>query len=155
MKTSSLFCFISTGKGKRKPNSSIVESRFLEPPGETKIGSRNREWNYKRSKSKGNKVWFEISGGSSNRGFEKSGFHCIIFNSTNATDYTTCPLSVYYLQRENTKSILWCFTVKSYSLLYLIGNEVQKACSVSKKLASIVARETFTRILTYVLQART
>ena len=29
------------------------------------------------SKSKGNKVWFEISGGSGNRGFEKSGFHCI------------------------------------------------------------------------------
>ena len=27
------------------------------------------------SKSKGNKVWFEISGGSGNRGFEKSGFH--------------------------------------------------------------------------------
>ena len=26
---------------------------------------------------KGNKVWFEISGGSRNRGFEKSGFHCI------------------------------------------------------------------------------
>ena len=23
------------------------------------------------------KVWFEISGGSGNRGFEKSGFHCI------------------------------------------------------------------------------
>ena len=32
-----------------------------------------------RSKSKGNKVWFEISGGSRNRGFEKSGFHCISF----------------------------------------------------------------------------
>ena len=30
-----------------------------------------------RSKSKGNKVWFEISGGSRNRGFEKSGLHCI------------------------------------------------------------------------------
>ena len=29
------------------------------------------EW----SKSKGNKIWFEISGGSWNRGFEKSGFH--------------------------------------------------------------------------------
>ena len=28
-------------------------------------------------KCKGNKVWFEISGGSGNRGFEKSGFHCI------------------------------------------------------------------------------
>ena len=33
------------------------------------------------SKSKGNKVWFEISGGSGNRGFEKSGFHCISRNS--------------------------------------------------------------------------
>ena len=30
------------------------------------------EW----SKSKGNKVWFEISGDSGNRGFGKSGFHC-------------------------------------------------------------------------------
>ena len=29
------------------------------------------------SKSKGNKIWFEISGSSGNRGFEKSGFHCI------------------------------------------------------------------------------
>ena len=29
------------------------------------------------SKSRGNKGWFEISEGSGNRGFEKSGFHCI------------------------------------------------------------------------------
>ena len=29
-----------------------------------------------RGKFKGNKNWFEISGGSRNRGFEKSGFHC-------------------------------------------------------------------------------
>ena len=28
------------------------------------------------SKSKGNKVWFELSGDSGNRGFEKSEFHC-------------------------------------------------------------------------------
>ena len=34
------------------------------------------EW----SKSKGNKVWFKILGGSRNRGFEKSGFHCILNN---------------------------------------------------------------------------
>ena len=29
------------------------------------------------SKFNGNKVWFEISGGSGNRGFQKSGFLCI------------------------------------------------------------------------------
>ena len=33
------------------------------------------EW----SKSKRNKVWIEILGGSGNRGFEKSGFHCILY----------------------------------------------------------------------------
>ena len=27
-----------------KPNQRTVESRFLEPPGETQIGSRNREF---------------------------------------------------------------------------------------------------------------
>ena len=32
------------------------------------------EWN----KSKGNKVWFEISGGLRNWGFKKSGFHCML-----------------------------------------------------------------------------
>ena len=50
-----------------------MESGFLEPPGETKIGSRNRaieisgvklQWN----KSKGNNFWFELSGFLRNRG---------------------------------------------------------------------------------------
>ena len=41
------------------------------------------EW----SKSKGNKVWFEISRGSGNRGFEKSGFHCTARHLNALTDY--------------------------------------------------------------------
>ena len=36
------------------------------------------EW----SKSRGNKVWFEISGGSGNRGFEKLGLHCILASTS-------------------------------------------------------------------------
>ena len=37
-------------------------------------------------KSKGNKVWYEISRGSGNRGFEKSGFHCCIEIDTQLED---------------------------------------------------------------------
>ena len=45
-------------------------------------GSRNRDEiiEHECRKISGNKVWFEISGGSGNRGLEKSGFHCIIFH---------------------------------------------------------------------------
>ena len=85
-----------------------VESRFLEPSRETNIDSRNREFekskaasNYTKllkychskddrfvaccviTKSKGDDNWFELSGGSRNRGFEKLGFYCsnIIINN--------------------------------------------------------------------------
>ena len=59
-------------------HASTVQSRFLEPPRETKISSRNREVReigvaLETSLSKGNENWFEKSGGSRNRGFEKSG----------------------------------------------------------------------------------
>ena len=61
----------------------VIEGQFVLR--EKKIGSSYREFReiggdiieLERSKSKGNKVWFEISGGSRNRGFEKSGFHCM------------------------------------------------------------------------------
>ena len=53
---------------------SLEKSRVHE------IGGRNVE--LEESKYKGNKVWFEISGGSGNRGFEKSGFHCILITQT-------------------------------------------------------------------------
>ena len=43
-------------------------------PAGAKIGSSYRAF---REKANGNKAWFEISGGSGNGGFEKSGFHCI------------------------------------------------------------------------------
>ena len=61
-----------------------VESRFLEPPKEKKIGSRNREvWRIgvklQRSISKENENWFEKSGGLKNQGFEKSAFHVFRF----------------------------------------------------------------------------
>ena len=47
-----------------------------------KIGSRNREFEEStvastKIKLKGNEIWFELSGCSRNRGFEKSGFYCI------------------------------------------------------------------------------
>ena len=47
------------------------------------------EW----SKSKGNKVWFEISGGSGNRGLKKAGFHCITTSVTTTLSDTQDPLS--------------------------------------------------------------
>ena len=53
-----------------------MESRFFDPLRETKIGSRNRELELSGENSKGNDVWFELSGFLRNRGFEKSGFHC-------------------------------------------------------------------------------
>ena len=54
-------------------------------PTGAKIGSSNRDFReigceiieLEWSKFNGNKVWSEISAGSGNRGFEKSGFHCI------------------------------------------------------------------------------
>ena len=72
----------------------VIEGRFVprEPKLVRVIGSFEKsrvreiggeivklEW----SKSKGNMVWFEISGGSGNRGFEKSGFHCIMMMPQN------------------------------------------------------------------------
>ena len=61
-----------------------VESRFYEPPRETKIGSKSRRVQKMGGKitvfdwDGGNDLWFELSGGSRNWGFEKSGFHCNI-----------------------------------------------------------------------------
>ena len=63
-------------------------SRVNFVPREPKIGSSYREFReiggeitkLEWSKSKGNKVWFKILGGLRNRGFEKSGFHCILNN---------------------------------------------------------------------------
>ena len=74
----------------------VIEGQFvpLEPELVRIIGSfeksRVREIGGKTvklecSKSKGNKVWFEISGGSGNRRFEKSGFHCNCFICANKT----------------------------------------------------------------------
>ena len=60
---------------------SFEKSRIREIGGEI----IELEW----SKSKGINVWFEISGGSENRGFEKSGFHCIARHLNALTDCTT------------------------------------------------------------------
>ena len=57
---------------------SFEESRVREIVGEI----IELEW----SKSKGIKVWFEISGGSGNRGFEISGFHCTARHLNALTD---------------------------------------------------------------------
>ena len=59
-----------------------VESRFLEPPWEGEIGSKNQEVQEIESKiteklSRGKQNWFEKSGSLKNQGFEKSGFQCI------------------------------------------------------------------------------
>ena len=59
----------------------------IEPPRETKIGSRNREFEISEvklrwNKSKGNDFWFELSGCLRNWGFKKSGFHCTILISS-------------------------------------------------------------------------
>ena len=69
----------------------VIESRFLEPPRETKIGSKNGEVRKIRAKikrrlSKGNENWFEKSGDLRNRSFEKSGFQCTALNRTNTLD---------------------------------------------------------------------
>jgi len=69
---------------KERTNISLtVESRSFESPRETKIGSKNRiareigdkiaafDW------GEGNNFWFELSGSSKKRGFDKSGFHYI------------------------------------------------------------------------------
>ena len=73
------------------------------------------EW----SKSKGNKVWFEISTG--NRGFEKSGFHC-----TNQPQNSRIPryLWVRGIWKERPKStwpthVFTCSGVTSYHMSQL------------------------------------
>ena len=65
----------------------VIEGQFVpwEPKLVRVIGSFEKSWVRENEgeiiepewrKSKGNKVWFEISGGSWIRGFKKSGFHC-------------------------------------------------------------------------------
>ena len=79
---SSTFLWVREIEGK-------ISYKFL--PWEARIGSKYREFRKIRGKitvfdwckSKGNVPWFEKSGGSKNRGFEKSGFHCI--NAQNVT----------------------------------------------------------------------
>ena len=51
------------------------------------------EW----SKSKGFKVWFEILGGSGNRVFEKSGFHCSIFQTKSTVHLSRILLDCPYI----------------------------------------------------------
>ena len=59
-----------------------VESQFLEPPRETKIGFRNRDFKNIGGKItlkqiQGKQLLVQVIGGLRNQGFEKSGFHCI------------------------------------------------------------------------------
>ena len=75
-----------------------VESRFFEFPREKKTGSRNRKFEKSgvreiegastEIKSKGNGVWFELSGGSRNRGRSKNRDSIVL-------------TAVIYLQKEN------------------------------------------------------
>ena len=68
-------------RNSQKKHLNTVEFRFFEPPRGTKIGSKNRRVREIGGKisvrlRRGNDFWFELSGGSKKRGFEKSGFHC-------------------------------------------------------------------------------
>ena len=81
-----------------------VQSRFLEPPWEGEIGSKNQEVQEIESKiteklSRGKENWFEKSGGLKNQGFEKSGFQCI--NYWHSIPIETIILSPYNSQTTN------------------------------------------------------
>ena len=82
------------------------------------------EW----SKSKGNKVWFEISGGSGNRGFEKSGFHCNYVLNANSCHLGSTILDFWISQRlqespeikekviqTNKETLIWAKNTKFFS----------------------------------------
>ena len=77
----------SSYRGLIRPTGAKIGSSYWEfweieglSPGVWEIGVEiiELEW----GKSKGNKVWFEISEGSGNRGFEISGFHCNCWDSS-------------------------------------------------------------------------
>ena len=93
-KASVVYTYSNRSKNKNVSNSQSNEtviipetkrnSYFLEPPRElVKIAFKNRtvreitafDW------GEGNDFWFELSGGSKNCGFEKSGFHCSYFET--------------------------------------------------------------------------
>ena len=79
-----LFSYIDVGaaevfKGNKSDNRNRLSFSGM-PISRTSKGSENR---FEKSGlklqgfSNGNELWFEKSGGLRNRGFEKSGFHCI------------------------------------------------------------------------------
>ena len=81
------------------------------------------EW----SKSKGNKVWFEITGGPGNRGFEKLGFHYTNNFAVICTPlhqffslYTT---TLYLLKRTCLLEESVCF-IKTYTSFWFCSNNI-------------------------------
>ena len=91
-----------------------MASRFYELPRETKTGSKNR-----RVREIGGTItlvdWggettsrFELSGGSKNWGFEKSGFHCIACSAVvNFNLYASARLVWFYSKPSSVLFIVW------------------------------------------------
>ena len=80
----------------------VIEGQFV--PWEPKLVRVIGSFEKSRVQSKRLKVWFEISGGSGNRGFEKSGFHCINFLNSLPLPKLMTALSLQATEDDNVQT---------------------------------------------------